>query len=106
MKRRRFLQAAPVAAALVPQAAVNAQTPVQQQQQQQQPPPQGVRPTPPPGGAAASELPKFETTFPDEAGEPVAPKFFTATQYATLRKLCREFESRKGKLLRHPADPR
>jgi hypothetical protein len=47
-----------------------------------------VRPTPPPGGPAAAELPKLETTFPDEAGAPVAPKFFTATQFATLRKLC------------------
>ena len=66
MKRRLFLQAAPLAAAFVPPLAV-----AQQQQQQQAP-----------------RIDKLPTVATDDAAAPVAPRFFTAAQFATLRKLC------------------
>ncbi len=70
MKRRRFFQAiaaAPAASALLAQQPTNA--PIQ-----------------PPAGASV-ELPKIEINVPDAAADPM-PHFFSATQFAALRKLC------------------
>jgi hypothetical protein len=39
-------------------------------------------------GAANAPIVKLETATPDDAGEPVAPRFFSPAQYATLTKLC------------------
>lgn len=79
MKRRSFLQAAPVAAALVSPLAIA---------QQQAPP--SARPAGPGGGGfgQATPIAKLETAAPDEAGTPVAPRYFGAIQFATLKQLC------------------
>lgn len=66
MKRRRFLQAAPLAAALVPPLAFAQQRPQQQ----------------------AAPIAKLDTAVPDDAAAPVAPRFLTPAQFATLKKLC------------------
>lgn len=71
MRRRRFVQAVvavPGASALV----------AQQQQQ-----PLSPNPQPPPAG---TETPKLETATPDAAAETVQ-RYFTAAQFAALRKL-------------------
>lgn len=81
MKRRRFLQAAPVAAAFVPQSAG-----AQQQQQQQQQRPQATQSQQ--MGVANAPIVHLDTAMPDEAGTAVGPKFFTPTQFATFKKLC------------------
>jgi hypothetical protein len=66
MKRRNFVRAlvaAPVAPALLAQQPTAAPAP------------------------AAAEIPKLETAVADEAAEPM-PHFFTASQFAALKKLC------------------
>lgn len=92
MKRRRFLQAAPVAAAFVPQQSTTAfaQPPAPQQQQRPQgaQPPQSQRVIQPPPGVANAPIVHLDTAMPDEAGAAVGPKFFTATQFSTLKTLC------------------
>jgi hypothetical protein len=73
MKRRRFVQAFVTAPALLAQ---------------QQPPPPGVAPQPAaaqPVEPPASQI-KIEIAAPDAASEPM-PHFFTARQFAALRKL-------------------
>lgn len=42
------------------------------------------RPVPP---TQSMEIQKLDMSVPDEAGQPVAPKFFTTVQFATLQKL-------------------
>jgi hypothetical protein len=91
MKRRRFLQAAPVAAAFVPQQqSLSAQPPAPQQQQRPQgaPPPQSQQVIQPPPGVANAPIVRLNTAMPDEAGTAVGPKFFSAAQFATLKTLC------------------
>ena len=73
MKRRRFFQ---TVAALPAAPALLAQT------QQPAPPTPGAQTPRPP----TSNIPVFDETPADEVGDP-APKFFTAVQFATLRRL-------------------
>lgn len=87
MKRRRFVQAVlaagPAATALMAQ-----QQPVTQQPGAAQPAPGPLNPTQPvqpPARTAAIEQPKLEASIPDAAAE-MTPHFFTAAQFATLRK--------------------
>jgi hypothetical protein len=81
MKRRRFVQAlagVPAASSLL------AQQPGANQSAPGVPvnPTQGVQPP----ARAAEELPKLEPSIPDAAADPV-PRFFSAIQFAALRKL-------------------
>lgn len=82
MKRRHFvkaLAAVPAAPALV----------AQQQPAGQPAPGVPANPTQPvePPPRAGGELPKFDIAVPDAAAE-MMPDFFTARQFAALRKLC------------------
>jgi len=88
MKRRGLLKAlaaAPAAAPLLGQQAPpanNLPRPGAPVPADATTPPAPFNRTPP----AATELPKLETSTADEAGE-MAPHFFTAVQFAALRKL-------------------
>ncbi|BDC47881.1 hypothetical protein F183_A01970 [Bryobacterales bacterium F-183] len=80
-----------MAAAFVPQQQpASAQPPAQQQQQRPQggQPPQSQQVIQPPPGVANAPIVHLDTVMPEEAGTAVGPKFFTATQFATLKKLC------------------
>jgi len=75
MRRRRFIQAlaaAPAAPALL------AQRPPTQQPAQ---------PAPPPAAPEAPESAPLDFSIPDEGADPVS-KFFSARQFATLKRLC------------------
>jgi len=77
MKRRRFFKA--IAAAPAVPAVLLAQ--------QQQPVTPPRQPGGPGSGGLPTELPKLETGIADEVGESPAPKFFTAPQFAAMKKL-------------------
>jgi hypothetical protein len=87
MKRRRFvtaIAAAPAVPALLGQvpAQNNAPRPPAPPPQDPTTPPAPLNRTPP----AAAELPKLDYSIADDAGD-MQPKFFTAAQFAALRKL-------------------
>lgn len=86
MKRRGFVKALAVApaipAALAQQPAPNARPPV--------PPEPASRPAP-----VSAETPKLELAIPDDVAE-MQPQFFSAPQYAALRKLSEILMPRVG----------
>jgi hypothetical protein len=81
MKRRRFFQAAlaiPAGSALLAQQPVTPAT--------ASAPPLPQQPGPGPNRGSGMEYPKIETAAVDQAGSPVL-HFFTASQFATLKRL-------------------
>src|SRR5689334_18500675 len=92
MKRRRLLKALAVAPAA---PALLAQQPPSQRPTPTDPttPPAPLNRTPP----AAAELPKLETAIADEVGT-IPQRYFTAAQFATLRKLSDVMMPRIGDL--------